>query len=184
MAVDLPRGQETAEKMGRTTIELRPIPKDGKINPNFAVFEAAMVKVILNELNEYEDLFNRFTSTWKHKPKWSKTVKSSRNQIAGFLTTRSKPFVYIEMGTKIRRAAMSRDFQAKSKVRSLSSSPGRGGKVGMLKSPQGGIKAREARVVIAKMRERVFIIDMQKALNRASQQVFKGSGVGVGVRRV
>lgn len=170
--------------MGRTTIQLRPIPKDGKINPDFTVFEAAMVKVILNELNEYEDLFNKFTSTWKHKPKWTKKVKSSRSQIAGFLTTRSKPFVYVEMGTKIRRAAMSRDFQAKTKVFRLSSGPGRGGKVGMLKSPQSGIKARDARVVIAKMRGKVFIVDMQKALNRASKQVFKGSGAGVGVTRV
>jgi len=169
--------------MGTTKIELRPIPKDGKINPNFKVFEAAMVKVILDELDEYEKLFNRFTKTWKHKPKWTKRVKSSTAQIAGFLTTRSKPFVYVEMGTKIRRAAMSRDFVAKSKVRSLSAGPGRGRKVGMLKSPQGGIKAREARVIIAKNRERVFVIDMQKALNRAAQQVFSGTGVGVGVSR-
>ena len=170
--------------MGRTTIELRPIPKDGKIDPNFSIFEAVMVKVILDELNTYEEMFDRFTSTWKHKPKWSKKVKSTRSQIAGFLTTRSKPFVYVEMGTKIRRAAMSRDFQAKTKVRSLSSGPGRGRKVGMLKSPQGGIKARDARKVIAKRREPAFNINMQKALNRAAQQVFKGSGVGIGVRNV
>jgi len=168
--------------MGRTTIELRPIPKDGKIDPNFAVFEAAMVKVIRDELNEYEDLFDKFTSTWKHKPKWTKRVKSSRQQISGTLTTKGKPFVYVELGTKVRRAAMSRDFQAKTKVRSLSSGPGRGGKVGMLKRPQGGIKARDARVVIAQKREKVFTIDMQNALNRASKQVFRGSGIGIGVK--
>lgn len=168
--------------MSPTKIEFRPIPADGKIDPNFAVFEAAMVKVILDELDEYEKLFGKFTGTWKHKPKWTKKVKSSRQQISGTLTTRSKPFVFVEAGTKIRRAAMSRDFQAKTKVRSLSSGPGRGGKVGMLKRPQGGIKARDSRVVIAEKRERVFTVDMQRALDRAAQQVFRGSGVGIGVR--
>lgn len=162
--------------MGETRIELRPIPKDGKINPNFKVFEAAMVKVIVQELDEYEKLFNQFTSTWKHKPKWTKRVKSTSHQIAGFLTTRSKPFVYVESGTKIRKAAMSKGFQAKTKVRNLRSGPGRGGKVGMLKNPQAGIKARDARVTIAEKRHLPFAVRMTKEVNRAAQGVFGGSG--------
>jgi hypothetical protein len=165
--------------MAETRIELREIPKGGKINPNFAIFEKVMVKVILEELDEYEKLFEQFTSTWKHKPKFTKKVKSTRQQISGTFTTRSKPFVYVEMGTKVRRAAMSRDFQAKSKVRSLRAGPGAGRKVGMLKNPQSGIKAREARVVIAEQRERDFAVKMTREVNRAAQQVFGGGG-GIG----
>lgn len=159
--------------MAKTIITLQPVLPE---NAHFEVFQIAIVKVLEEEMSEVIKLFNKFTATWTHKPKWKKEIKNRRSDFVGKISTRSKPFVYVEGGTQIRRMGLSRDFRAKTKVRSLSSGPGQGKKTSFLKTPQGGIKARESRFVIQEMREKPAAANLQRRINIASKQVFHGGG--------
>ena len=173
MAVALDEDQETEETMAETIVTLKPILPE---NTHFEVFQIAIVKVLKEEIDEVIKLFNKFTGTWTHKPKWKKEIKNRRSHFVGKISTRSKPFVYVEGGTKVRRMGLSRDFRAKTRVRSLSSGPGQGKKTSFLKTPQGGIKARDSRFVIEKMREKPAAANLQRRINLASKQVFRGGG--------
>lgn len=167
-------GLETVETMAsQTIINLEPILPE---NAHFEVFELAIVAMLNEEMGEVLKLFNKFTSTWTHKPRWKKEIKNRRKAYVGRVSTRSKPFVYVEGGTKIRRMGLSRDFRAKTKVRSLSSGPGQGTKTSFLKRPASGIAARESRFVIEKMRLKPAASNLAKKFNLASKQVFHGGG--------
>lgn len=159
--------------MAKTIIRLKPVIPE---NAHFEVFQIAIIKVLEEEMDDVIKLFNKFTGTWTHKPKWRKEIKNRRSEFVGKVSTRSKPFVYVEGGTKIRRMGLSRGFIAKTKVRSLSSGPGAGKKTSFLKTPQKGITARESRFVIEKMREKPAQANLQKRINAASKHVFRGGG--------
>lgn len=129
---------------------------------------AAVEKVVVKEMDEIERLFNIPTSTWSSdsQPKWKKKLGRGF-VIDGLVTTGDTPFAYVELGTRYRFRAMSRDFKAKTRPGSLSASQGAGSAAGWVKKPLPGIKARNFRDIVARRRFPKFTANVNAAIAAA-----------------
>lgn len=116
--------------------------------------------------------------TWEHKPSFEETFEETKTQMTGSALaagegSKENPYLFVTRGTAVRYATMSPDFQAKSKVRVIGSSSGRGGKLYVDKSrPRPGIKAREFEEEIAKQEQPKF----EKRGEIALSEAVKASG--------
>lgn len=118
-------------------------------------------------LKKIEFDLESITLTWDHQPNWEPVTHYAGGDLYVRVTTDDPIFGYLDEGTSIRWALMSRDFQAKTQVRTLSSFPGSGhavlrGKSAMTKrgiGPRPGIDAREWTVLIEQIRGINFQLD-------------------------
>jgi hypothetical protein len=110
----------------------------------------------------------RFTSTWQGQPEWAETGPALRgNDLIWRRITRSKPYIYVELGTRVRYATMTPDFTAKTQPRVIDSGPGSGGVLFVNKQrPRPGIEARHSNEVIARSAERYLPEIMSAAIKR------------------
>lgn len=100
-------------------------------------------------------LFRSTVRTWRNKPQFDLETNASANAIEVLVGTDDKIYGYIDRGTSVRYAIMSRDFAAKTTPGSLQSRPGRGGAVFISRQhPRPGIKARDFSGNIAKTLDR------------------------------
>jgi len=159
--------------MAKTIVTLKPILPE---NAHFEVFQTAIVKTLDEEMGEVIKLFNRFTNSWTHKPKWRKEIKNRKGGFVGRISTRSKPFVYVEGGTRIRKVTMTGGFVPKTTPRSLRSGPGQAGKKVFTRRPKPGIKARESRFVIENLRKIPAAKNLFIRISFASKHLFHGGG--------
>lgn len=112
------------------------------------------------------------TQTWKHKPVFKVDVKATDKAITLDASTDDLVFIYLDKGTKVRHALMSRDWQSKTKPASggkatLSSGRGRGRLVVVgrhINRP--GIKARKFVSSILRSQQRDLLARMEKHLAR------------------
>lgn len=127
--------------------------------------------------------FNKAVATWKEKPKFIKRVVVG-NQAGGALAkkvtgnaggvmlevlTLSDIFRFLDEGTKIRYATMTKNFQAKTRPRHIGSVRGRGGLLFISRQrPRPGIKAREFTSTIHAKWQPRFFKAMQAALQRGA----------------
>lgn len=89
---------------------------------------------------ELKKQFEKTTTTWRH-PVIFETTRQSANKVT--VATDDPPYFYVNGGTRVRRALMSPDFQSKSRPRTLTQRPGRGGVVFISRNVnQPGIEAR------------------------------------------
>jgi hypothetical protein len=90
-------------------------------------------------------LLKGFTRTWNHQPEFQVETEGTRDSLVILIGTDDPVFGYLDQGTRVRRAVMSRDFVAKTRPGSLKSGPGRGGVVFIGRNVnRPGIKARNA----------------------------------------
>jgi hypothetical protein len=162
--------------MADVIIEIRPIR--GRVG-NPLVFQAELIKAVKKELDIIEGMYGRATSTWKHKPIFKTRLGYRQDAFAGIISTDSKPFVYVEEGTKERWALMDEKFTAKSKPKKLSSGPGafptpvlRGRKSFRRRKmgPRPGITARDFSGTIVKQREKHTRRRMERAVALAQRK--------------
>lgn len=136
----------------------------------------------LEYLNEFQRTapeikkdFGKTFETWEsEKPtvRHKAFLSEARNPTL-HITIDSKVWWYLEEGTAVRYATMSRDFQAKTVPNVIGSRPGRGRKLFVdKKRPRPGIKARRWRRAI----ERKWQKPLQKRMNAASKRAAKKSG--------
>lgn len=129
--------------------------------------------------------FDKTVATWKEedKPefesivkvgnlaggKLAKQVMGSASGVSLEVSTDSAIYLYLDEGTEVRYATMSKDFQAKTRPRFIGSRRGRGRRLFVSKKhPRPGIKAREFTKTIAKKWTTPFRQRMDKALKDAA----------------
>lgn len=110
------------------------------------------------------------TKTWNHQPNFTVDVTSTPKKIEIDATTDDPVYTYIDKGTRVRHALMSRDFQAKTQpasggVTHLSSRRGRGRVLVVSRNiVRPGIKARGFIKAILQSRQRGLTQRMEKHL--------------------
>jgi hypothetical protein len=148
---------------------------------------------LLNELRKEGTVqrkeLKKTTETWRgEKPEFESLIGLERKAGGSAMVvtgpTGSKKAVskweWLNSGTRIRWAVMSRDWRSKTRPRRFSSRPGRGrvviaGRRAMTMRnirPRPGIKAREWTVLLSKKRKRPFSRRMGNAMKRGAFKVF------------
>jgi len=139
---------------------------------NLEKYRENIMKEMEIEVRTTKQMFQRTVKTWKKKAAFkTKIATSSKGELRGATYTESEIYSYINFGTRVRWALMSKDFKAKTKPRILDSYPGQGrailvGKKAFMKhglKPRPGIKERRYDLVITRIRKPLF----QKAINAA-----------------
>jgi hypothetical protein len=127
---------------------------------------AKLTTAVLAENNTHLQLYNQATATWNGKPSWKKTLRATATYIAAEISTSSKPFAYVEGGTSVRYATMTRNFSPKSRPGSLRASPGAGGRAYVSRMvPRRGIVARNFTTTIVNKRYPVFVAKVTRIVH-------------------
>lgn len=138
---------------------------------------AAVVAPFEKEMNHFVDLveksFVSTTATWGHKVIFDKEVKTDgefggMTSVTGTVSTDNQIYGYINDGTSVRYATMTQGFKAKTKPGRIRSGAGSGG-VNYVdrRRPRPGIKPRKFDELIAKGKERNFILAFDRAVKAA-----------------
>jgi hypothetical protein len=137
-------------------------PAGGKL------FDAqAIERAIEQELDHQADLvrqeFEKTTATWSHKPAFMVQRSPWQRDIG----TDDQQYFWINAGTSVRYAHMTRNFSPKTAPGIIGSMGGSGGLAFISKKhPRPGIKAREFDKAIAKTWEPILARALQDAINR------------------
>lgn len=122
-------------------------------------------KILVEELDIIERMYNRTTKTWKPKdvPTWSKKTGGGERNMRYTISTTDTPFVFIDLGTDIRYATMTPDFSRKTNPRILGSRGGSGGVQFVNRGvPRAGIEPRKFSDEIVKRRSPKLLTKLQK----------------------
>lgn len=128
-------------------------------------------------LDLIEKKFDSSVATFAHKPVFEREIKrtgfGNAFTIVGTVSTDDEVYGYLNYGTSVRYATMTKGFASKTKPGRISARAGSGRLAYVSKRrPRPGIKARNFDVLIAKGTER----NIGLALNRAVQKAIKASG--------
>lgn len=108
------------------------------------------------------------TVTWNHKPDFK--ITHAAGQMEWTISTDDKIYGYLDQGTKVRRALMSKDFRPKSRSGWIGSNKGRGGVVFISKRiARPGIKARKFAKTIKKKWDKEWPRQLNRAIAAAVQ---------------
>lgn len=126
---------------------------------------------LLNELRRQgraiREQYERTTRTWRNKPKFEMLISLAKGEASVIVGTDDRIYKFIDEGTRVRRAIMSRDWVSKTTPRVISSVPGRGHVVFISKSVnRPGIEAREFSKIIEKRTKKTFHRAMIDAVQR------------------
>lgn len=131
----------------------------GKLGGMAEIFNATEQQVrIANEFTARDvsdrslDLFEATVADWDHKVEFFSFVTHKVEGSTVSTGTKDKPFFFVDEGTSVRRALLSRDWQSKTTPGSLQSGPGRGRVVAISKKFNfPGITARDFSGQVAKI---------------------------------
>ena len=127
----------------------------------FDAFEQA-ASAVADEM--YADFLST-TKTWNNKPAFEKIVQVGDDSVQALVGTDNDIYRFVNDGTKVRYATMSKDFRAKTQVGVIGSGPGQGRRLFINKRyPRPGIQARKFDETIQKKWVKRFKDRMQKAL--------------------
>lgn len=142
-----------------------------------SVFREEMVVASKSVLQESLDDFKRTVQTWKDKPKFSSRVDQGA-AVGGVrfqIGTDDVIYGFIDEGTKVRYATMSKDWVSKTEPGVIQAFHGAGRKLFVNKKyPRPGIKARKFTKIIAKSTR----ARMEPALRNALARAARRSGHG------
>lgn len=121
---------------------------------------------------EVKRLFEGTVSTWNNKPQFDIDVDTTAGGFVMNVKTDDPVYKFIDKGTTVRRALMSRDWKSKTKVDSLKSGGGRGRVVFISKKiSRPGIRARNFTKNILEIAKRTAPDIAQKHLGRWVKRV-------------
>lgn len=167
-----------------------PVRIDPIVGPFFnpAPIYQEISKELVRESEIWERMFNRATSTWsmRSKPKFERkpvgmvggSGMSSHGVISMTLESSSKPWIWVEGGTRRRyKAVMSSDYRPKTRRRTVGSGPGAGYMLKVLRGQWApGIPARDVRFVIAERRRLPFARNMTRRIAVGLTKAITGPG--------
>lgn len=142
-----------------------------------SIFREEMRKALEDvEKNVLKD-FAKTTANWKKKPKFQAEI-SEDAAVGGLkleVTTDDKVYGFVDKGTKVRRALMTKDFQAKTIPSTVGSFPGKGKVVFISrKLARPGIKARKFSEFIKKANQPELARLAKNALARFARRSGRG----------
>ena len=114
--------------------------------------------------------FQHTTKTWEHKVTFHQLTEIEPDPTV-IVYTDDEQYGYVSGGTRVRRALMSPDFEAKTRPGALDSFPGRGGAIfvsSKLNLP--GIEARNFPEAVEKKHKRPHQRDVERAIARAVER--------------
>jgi hypothetical protein len=111
---------------------------------NTARLRGQLSQALLRARRRMLKMLDEYTATWNHQPVFQGLSGYKGGDIFVGITTDDAIFWYLELGTSVRYAAMSKNFVPKTHVREIHSGPGRGGKRYVdVNQPRPGIEARD-----------------------------------------
>lgn len=156
-------------------ILFRPIKPGTKFRSS--VFRETVASATRATLKEVRHDFDKTVRTWRTKPTFKEEVRVgalARGKGPGVslsVTTDSDIYKFVDEGTRVRYATMSKDFRAKTKPNVIGSGGGRGKLLFVNKRrPRPGIKARNFSKLIKQKWQGKFRADMRAALHTAKQK--------------
>lgn len=136
------------------------VPPKGMFDPK--VMADMLDKAYADEAQAVVLDYQETTKTWQDKPEFKITVKA--DPPARDVHTESDIYRFLDLGTRVRYATMSKDFRAKTQPGVIGSFTGRGRMLYVSrKHPRPGIKAREFTKNIQKRSK----YRMQERVNKA-----------------
>ena len=147
------------------SVELQAIVPKGAFKS--AAFLTEITKVLNEEKRELSRLYSLTYATWDNKPIMHEEVKIGSVEGYAEVSTADKKMLWLDDGTRIRHALMSRNWVSKTKPNRLKSGHGRGKKIFVsrqIKKP--GIKPRNWTKIIVKLREKVFQHNVESAVKK------------------
>lgn len=145
---------------------------------NIKVFEEGIFEALKQEGKEEVPLFGETTATWRNAPGFGTEVSSTSSKaqaITGPIGSELQvnKWLWLNSGTRVRHALMSRDWRSKTTSGVLRSGGG-GGKVVRVSKRirRPGIKAREWTILIAKNRQKPFAVLVGTHIGKASVKAF------------
>ncbi len=108
-------------------------------------------------------LFKQTVSTWEDKPKFEYVVEESGDNIRVRVWTEDKIYYFLDQGTKVRFATMSKDFKPKSTPGWIGSGPGAGQMLYVnTERPRPGIESRRWTEVIYERRRTIAVTNLSQ----------------------
>lgn len=130
-----------------------------------SALENAVRKAMDIEQRQQIKLFRQTTAYWRHKPDFEYKIETMGDVMTLTVYTDDKIYGYINYGTRVRYATMSKDFQSKTNPGSLRSGRGKNPDPVYVskKVPRAGIQARDFTGQIFDQRMPIF----SRRINRA-----------------
>lgn len=153
------------------TIEITPIK--GKMIDE-SVLGKYLFEAVQKELTEIDREFEQTVNTWNGKPGFKKEVVPHPDRIQGTVSTDNKIYGYINNGTSVRRALMSKNWKSKTKPGFIGSGQGAGHVVFISRRiSRPGIKARNFDKVIARRVQKRFLDRVNEAYAKGIKDIYK-----------
>lgn len=128
-------------------ISARPIPLRNRKLFDISAGNSALDKALDTLANKAKDNLEKPASTFNERVEF--TIKRKRN--GRIISTTSRVYKFLNEGTRVRYATMTKDFSPKTRVGSFSSSTGRGGVIFVSRNhPRPGIQARGWTPIVAR----------------------------------
>jgi hypothetical protein len=137
--------------------------------------DKAMRLELLNAMRKFGNSymlpeFKKTTATWDTKVDFEMLISTTSGSFEVLVGTDNKIYRYVNDGTSVRHAVMSRDFKAKTTPRVIGSVPGAGGVVFVSKKIKlPGIEARHFDEEIQKKSLKPYRRAMEAGMKRARQ---------------
>jgi len=129
----------------------------------------ALLNALRAEGRAIQKEYEKTVATWAHKPKFEQLIGLDKQQATVLVGTDSRIYKFIDEGTRVRRAVMSKDWQSKTTPNVIGSGPGRGHVVFISKKiALPGIKARNFTKIIQRRRKKPFRNAMLKAARKGA----------------
>lgn len=139
-----------------------------------SIFRDEIEKAVKAVALEIQKDFERTVATWKDKPDFEIETKTGAAASGIKITVTpdpEKPYLFVDKGTKVRYATMSKDFEAKTDPNVIQAFPGKGKMLFVNKKrPRPGIKARNFSKIIAKTNKAELAREVKNALARAARR--------------
>jgi hypothetical protein len=136
----------------------------------------AIVKIMQAEAKIQLRLYTRTTAYWRGKPLFEYTIENTGDEISVYVGTNDKIYKFIDKGTSVRRALMSKNFMPKTHPRTLPNSRGRGSRVAISKKFNfPGITPREFSKMIAEQRYPIFNHNFEGYITSYAIEILKGT---------
>jgi hypothetical protein len=136
-----------------------------------AAIRVELEKAVTWEGEAIRKEYEKTTRTWHHKPVFEVLPEVSNTEVSVLVGTDDKIYLFLDEGTKVRYATLSRDWQSKTTPGIIGSGPGRGRVLFVSKKrPRPGIKARRFTPTIQSRRKRPFQQAMLAATKKGADK--------------
>lgn len=135
------------------------------VNPNLGSIFENQIELLLNKYaSDANDLLLQPTESWEnHTVVFSRELRKESNRIYNVVYTSNEVYFWLNYGTSVRRAKLSKDWRSKTRVRELKAGGG-SGRVERIDKRFAfpGIEARGWTDVVAEQMQPQFTLDMQR----------------------